>query len=121
MYLSYNFLANGLIHEFMWQLGISRQAEVISSVNSKKWKQLWITPWEWFILQKMDEFLKYNIEWKKLDKGVYLHKGQNRQNWTLVLKVKIQVGCRQSPCLEGVWRDSGVSDKAFFLIWLPVT
>lgn len=53
------------------------------------------------LLQKVDEFLKYNIEWKKLDKGVHLHKGQNKQNSTLVLKVKVQMCFRQSPCLEG--------------------
>lgn len=33
IYLS--FFVNGLIHEFMWQLRISRQAKVISSVSNK--------------------------------------------------------------------------------------
>lgn len=33
MYLSFS--VNGLIHEFMWQLRISRQAKVISGVSNK--------------------------------------------------------------------------------------
>lgn len=54
IYLS--FFVNGLIHEFMWQLRISRQAKVISSVSNKgKNDQLSLENVLFVVKKKMDE------------------------------------------------------------------